>query len=78
MPNEQHVNARRRTRSAMLAGVAVLGLLAGGSAVTLATADTSASQCQPDHHLRLYRLRGPRRGGQAGRRQRPRRARGVG
>ena len=37
MPNEQHVNARRRTRSAMLAGVAILGLLAGGSAVSLAT-----------------------------------------
>ena len=37
MPNEHHDFTRKRARSAMLAGVAVLGLLAGGSAVSLAT-----------------------------------------
>ena len=37
MPNEHHDFTRGRARSAMLAGVAILGLLAGGSAVSLAT-----------------------------------------
>ena len=37
MPNEPHDFTRARARSAMLAGVAILGLLAGGSAVSLAT-----------------------------------------
>jgi serine protease Do len=37
MPNEQLDSTRRRARTAMLAGAAILGLLAGGSAVSLAT-----------------------------------------
>ncbi|MFL5336518.1 MAG: DegQ family serine endoprotease [Geminicoccaceae bacterium] len=37
MPNEHHDFTRSRARTAMLAGAAILGLLAGGSAVSLAT-----------------------------------------